>query len=200
MTRIDLSLFRLSNSINDRSSAELSFNNRHETDVRDFDLNHAYAAAVNYRQNVSGAQLKYNYFEGPWLNEAKLNYSRQQRNPNPYSPGIPARNYQYNGSDHFIGSNLSTQNFIQSGIGLRNDLTYSGFHGLGEHVIKGGASIDLLKYDIYKDNNGTPTFSYSDQANGQTYNYDTPYQLVYGRGDPQFNANNNQVGMYIQDD
>jgi hypothetical protein len=202
--REDLIFAKLSDALNDRSSAELSFSNRHETDVRDFDLTHAQQAAVDYRDNTAVVQAKYNYFVGPWLNEAKVNYSRFQRNPNPFTPGIPARNYRYSNTDHFIGSNLSTQDYVQKGIGLRNDLTYSGFHGMGEHVIKGGASIDFVNYDIYKDNNGTPTFSYDATANTgngtQTFNYNTPYQLVYGRGDPNFNAHNNQVGLYLQDD
>ncbi len=198
--REDLVFAKLTNAINDKSSAELSFSDRRETDVRDFDLVHAYQAAVDYHQNVAVAQLKYNYFTGPWLNEAKVDFSRFQRNPSPFTPGIPARNYQYNNSDHFIGSNLSTQNFIQNRLGLRNDVTYTGFQAAGEHVIKGGASVDFVGYDIYKDNNGTPTYFYNATANGQTYNYDTPYQLVYGRGDPQFNAHNNEVGAYIQDD
>lgn len=202
--REDLIFAKLSDAINDRSSAELSFSNRHETDVRDFDLTHARQAAVDYRDNSSVVQLKYNYFVGPWLNEAKVSYSRFQRNPDPFTPGIPARNYRYSNTDHFIGSNLSTQDYIQKGIGLRNDITYSGLRGMGEHVIKGGASIDFAKYDIYKDNNGTPTFYYDVAANTgngtQKYNYATPFQLVYGRGDPNFNANNNQVGLYLQDD
>jgi outer membrane receptor protein involved in Fe transport len=202
--REDLIFAKLSDAINDRSSAELSFSNRHETDVRDFNLSTAVQAAVDYRDNSSVAQLKYNYFVGPWLNEAKASYSRFQRNPNPFTPGIPARDYRYDNADHFIGSNLSTQNYIQSGLGLRNDVTYSGFHGMGEHVIKGGASVDFAKYDIYKDNNGTPTFRYDATANTgngtQTFNYETPYQLVYGRGDPNFDAHNNQVGLYLQDD
>jgi hypothetical protein len=195
---------KLSNTINTRSSAELSVSNRHETDVRDFDLTHAYGAAVFYRQNVSVGQLKYNYFTGPWLNEAKVDFSRFQRNPSPETPGIPARNYIYGNSDHVIGSNRSTQDFVQDRLGLRNDVTYSGLRGMGEHVLKGGASIDFVKYDIVKDNDGTPTFYYNAVANtgtgDQTYNYATPFQLVYGRGDPNFNANNNQVGLYLQDD
>lgn len=202
--RENLFFAKLTDAVSDHSSAELSFTNRLETDVRDFNLTHAYQAAVDYRNKVMVGQLKYNYFTGPWLNEAKVDYSRFRRNPNPYTPGIAARNFRFDNSDHFIGSNLSTQDYIQKRLGLRNDLTYSGFRGLGEHVIKGGASIDFVKYDIYKDNNGTPTFSYDSAANTgngrQTYNYETPYQLVYGRGDPNFNANNNQIGLYLQDD
>lgn len=199
--REDLIFAKLSDAINDRSSLEFSFTNRHETDVRDFDLRHAYQAAVGYRQNVAVGLLKHSYFIGPWLNEAKIDLSRFQRNPSPYTPGIPARNYLFNGADHFIGSNRSTQDFIQDRLGLRNDLTYSGFVG---HVIKSGASVDFVKYNIYKDNNGTPTFFFAATANTgsgtQSYNYASPFQLIYGRGDPNFNAHNNQIGMYVQDD
>ena len=202
--REDLIFAKLSNAINDRSSMDLTFSNRRETDVRDFDLTHALQAAVDYHQHVSVAQLRHNYFVGSWLNEAKVDYSDIERNPAPFTPGIPARNFQYSNTYLFIGSNLSTQDFTQKRLGFRNDLTYSGFRGMGEHVVKGGASIDFVKYDIIKDNNGTPTFYYNAVANTgngpQTYNYATPYQLVYGRGDPTFNANNNQVGLYLQDD
>jgi hypothetical protein len=198
--REDLVFAKLSSAISDRSSADLSFTNRHETDVRDFNLNTAYGAAVFYRQNVSVGQLKYNYFTGPWFNETKVDVSRFQRNPSPETPGTPARNYRYSNTDHFIGSNRSTQDFVQDRLGLRNDLTYTGFRGMGEHVMKGGASIDFVKYDIVKDNDGTPSFYYDATVNGQTYNYATPYQLVYGRGDPNFNANNQQFGLYLQDD
>jgi hypothetical protein len=198
--REDLLFAKLSNAINDRSSAELSVSNRHETDVRDFDLTHSFGSAVNYRQNVTVGQAKYNYFTGPWFNETKVDFSRFQRNPSPNTPGIPARNYIYAGSEHFIGSNLSTQDFVQNRLGLRNDVTYSGLRGVGEHVLKAGASVDLVKYDIVKDNNATPTFYYNAANNGQAYNYATPFQVVYGRGDPNFNANNNQIGAYLQDD
>ncbi|MEP6999623.1 MAG: carboxypeptidase regulatory-like domain-containing protein [bacterium] len=198
--REDLLFAKLSNAINERSSAELSVSNRHETDVRDFNLTNAYQAAVNYRQNVAVGQLKYNYFTGPWLNEAKVDFSRFQRNPSPNTPGLPRRDYIYSNTDHFIGSNASTQDFIQNRLGLRNDVTYTGFQMAGEHVFKVGGSIDLVNYDLVKDNDGTPTFRYNAANNGQTYNYATPFQLNYGSGDPNFKAHNNEFGAYIQDD
>jgi carboxypeptidase family protein/TonB-dependent receptor-like protein len=191
---------KLTDALSDKSSLELSINDRHETDVRDFNLNTAYQAAVDYRQNVFVGQLKHSYFTGPWLNEAKIDYSRFQRFPGPFTPGIPARDFLYNNSDHFIGSNRSTQDFKQNRLGLRNDVTYSGFHAAGDHVFKGGASLDFVNYDIYKDNDGTPTFYFAAAQNGQTYNFATPFQLIYGRGDPNFNANNNEIGLYVQDD
>ena len=195
---------KLDNSFNDKSSAELSFSNRRETDVRDFGGTNAFTEAVNYRQNVTIAQLKYNYFTGPWLNEAKVDYSNFRRNPEPNQPGLPGRHFFYPNGEAYIGSNLSRQDFIQKRLGLRDDITFTGFQLAGDHVIKGGASIDLVKYDILKDNRSTPEFRYRDIANSgngnQVYNYATPYEMVYQSGDPNLNANNHQIGMYIQDD
>jgi len=191
---------KLSNAISDKSSAELSISHRRETDVRDFGGAAAFQTAVNYRQQVSIGQLKYNYFSGPLLNEAKVDYSRFHRNPSPNTPGLPNRLFFYPNGDARIGSNLSTQDFIQKRLGFRDDLTYSGFQMAGEHILKGGASVDFVKYDIVKDNRGTPEFLYSNIEGGVNYGWRSPFQLTYGTGISTLNTGNNQVGMYIQDD
>jgi hypothetical protein len=202
--REDLLFGKVDDAINERSSIELSVSNRHETDVRDFGGNNAFQEAVNFRQNIAIAQLKYNYFDGPWLNEAKVDYSGFERNPKPNEPGLAGRHYFYQGGEAYIGSNLSTQDFNQKRLGLRNDLTYTGAHFAGDHIFKGGASLDFVKYDILKDNRSTPEFQYRDIANtgsgDQVFNYATPFQLIYQSGNPNLNANNRQLGMYIQDD
>ncbi|MGB2715356.1 MAG: hypothetical protein WBC51_14330, partial [Vicinamibacterales bacterium] len=160
----------------------------------------SFQEAVNFRQNVSVAQLRYNRFSGPWLNETKIDYSRFRRNPSPNVPGLPARIYQYGNTDNVIGSNFSTQDFIQKRVGFRDDLTYSGFQGGGQHVFKAGASIDLVTYDVFKGNDETPRFYYRDSANGTSYAFRTPYQLIYGTGNAFLNKTNNQIGAYLQDD
>jgi hypothetical protein len=202
--RENLFFGKLDNSINEHSSAELSFSNRHETDIRDFGDKTAYQEAVNYRNNVTIGQLKYNYFTGPWLNEAKIDFSKFQRNPTPNDPGLPARRFQVPGFDAVIGSNLSVQDFIQKRLGLRNDLTFTGFRFGGDHVVKGGASLDFVKYDVLKANRSTPEFYYRDVANSgngnQVFNYATPYQMVWQTGNAGLNTSNKQFGTYIQDD
>ena len=191
---------KVSYALNNTSSAEVNVSNRAETDVRDFGSGRSLQSAVNFRQNVLVAQAKHNLFTGPWLNEAKIDFSRFQRNPRPATLDLPARIYQLPGGDARIGSDFSTQDFVQNRIGLRNDLTYSGFNRGGEHVFKTGASIDFVRYDIVKDNDGTPRFLYREIQNGQAYNYATPYELFYGTGDPNLKASNNQIGLYLQDD
>src|SRR5205814_547741 len=139
---------KLNYAVSPSSSAELSFNNRHETDVRDFGGNTSFLSAVNYRNNVGVGLLKYNIFKGQWLNEAQVTYQRFRRNPSPNTPGEVNRIFERAGGGAQIGSNLSIQNFTQRRIGLRNDLTYTGWRAGGDHVLKGGVNIDFLNYDV----------------------------------------------------
>ncbi len=191
---------KLTYALSPRQTAEFSFNNRHETDVRDFGPCcgagfNAFSEAVNFRQNVTVAQLRHNYFAGQWLNETKVDYSRFRRNPSPNESGIPLRLFQVPGGDYNIGSNRSTQDFIQKRLGVRNDLTYSGLRWAGAHVLKTGASVDFVSYNIVKDNDGTPRFLYN-----AAYNYENPFELNYGTGDPNLDKKNTQIGLYLQDD
>ncbi len=191
---------KLSNAINENSSAEVSVSHRNETDVRDFGGNTSLQSANDFRQQVTVAQVKHNFFSGPFLNEAKVDFSRFKRNPSPATPGTPSRQFFYPNGEARIGSSLSEQDFVQRRIGLRDDVTYSGFKMAGEHVIKGGASFDFVNYDIVKGNRTTPQFFYSNIEGGVNYGYRSPFQVIYGTGDPNVDVNNNQVGAYIQDD
>src|SRR5260370_12068227 len=77
----------------------------------------AFNEAVNYRQDVSIVQLRYNRFWGAWLNEAKVDYSRFRRNPSPNNPGLPAPGYSDsvsgNNTNNYAATNLSPHTFIQ---------------------------------------------------------------------------------------
>ncbi len=191
---------KITNAINESSNAEVSVSHRDETDVRDFGGATSFQSAVDFRQTVSVVQAKHNYFSGPLLNEAKIDFSRFRRNPTPATPGLASRLFFYPNGDARIGSNLSSQDYIQRRIGLRDDVTHSGIRLAGEHVFKGGVSLDFVKYDILKDNRGTPEFVYSNIEGGVNYGFRSPFQLVYGTGDGKVDVNNTQVGLYIQDD
>jgi hypothetical protein len=196
---------KLSGEINDKSSAELSISNRHETDIRDFGGNGAYMIANNYHNYNTAVQLKHNFFAGPLLNEALLSYVKFHRGFSPNTPGTAHRLYIYPSNCCFeIGSAKSQQEYIQKGPGFRDDLTYTGFQLGGEHVIKGGVSLDFPTYDVNKNNDGTPAFEYQDIRDvgygPQVYNYRNPFQLNYGTGDPLAKASNKEFGTYIQDD
>src|SRR6266550_4697926 len=196
---------KLSDEISDKQSAELTFSNRHETDVRDFGGNNALLTANNVHNYNTAVQLKHSFFTGPWLNEALLSYTHFHRGFNPATPGTAHRVFVLPTACCFeIGSGRSTQEYIQKGPAFRDDITYTGFQLAGEHVIKGGFSLDFPTYDINKDNDGTPVFTYArtqDTGNGnQTYNFASPFRLQYGTGNPFLKTSNKQFGTYLQDD
>lgn len=201
---------KLNYSIGDNSSLEVSYNNRHETDVRDFGGLTAAQAAVNYRQDIGLGIIKHSYFRGAWLNEASVTYGRFRRNPSPDNANLPSREFQ-NGTltgccagIGRIGSFLSIQDFTQKRIGFRDDLTYTGFRAGGDHVFKTGVTVDFMTYDVIKRNDETPHFFYADTIlrGGDTlaFNYRSPYQLVWQYGNPGLKADNTQMGVYLQDD
>jgi hypothetical protein len=196
---------KLSDQISDKSSAELSISNRHETDVRQFGGNDAFSSALNYHNYNTVVQLKHSYFTGPWLNEALASYSKFHRGFGPNTAGMAHRLYIYPTNCCFnIGSFVSTQEYIQKGPKFRDDVTYTGFQLGGEHVFKGGLSLDFPTYDVNKNNDGTPRFEYQNIRNqgfgDQVYNYASPFQMFYGSGDPVINSSNKQMGAYLQDD
>ncbi|HEX6629417.1 MAG TPA: carboxypeptidase regulatory-like domain-containing protein [Gemmatimonadaceae bacterium] len=190
--------------ISNNQSAEIAFNNRHETDIRDFGGNTTAAAAVNVHNYNTVIQAKHNYFTGPWLNEAKIDFSKFHRGFSPNQLGQPRRLYTAGGTDYVIGSAASIQEYIQKRVGFRDDVTFTGFQLMGEHVFKGGLSFNHNTYDVDKRNDFVPQFHYAQTANtgngNQTYNFQVPFELRFGSGDPFMKSTNNEFGTYVQDD
>lgn len=210
----------------EHSTAQLSWTQRIEHDIRDFGTDNAgngtsYSNAVNLKNTDGIGNLKYTYSTGPWLSETQANYENLERNPGPNFPGSFARQYFYFASgapsapllNNMIGSNLSIQDYTQQRFALRSDVTYTGFHGMGDHVFKAGVSLAHLKYDIIKENNITPQFLYTDSVQTNcwcrtrdttsgfhAFDFTQPYRLSYGTGLPGLNTTNNEIGAYLQDD
>src|SRR5256712_603606 len=129
---------KLNYNVGRHSTAELSFNDRHETDVRDFGGVNATAfqSAINHAVDATTTIFKHNYFTGPWVNEANLTYEHFKQEPTPNTPGIPQRWFYIQTTNTCcatIGSNLSTQAFTQQRFAVRDDITYTGIHGGCEH-------------------------------------------------------------------
>lgn len=187
---------KLSYAQSEHASLELSVNSRAEHDIRDFGGLTAYEAATRFQNAVTTATLRHTYAPGgDWLNEATASWQRYHYNPQPATPAAIRRLFGF-GCCAVLGSYNTVQDFTQRRISLRNDLTYTGLRSGGNHVIKMGANVDLLHYDIIKRNSETPLFVYElwfDSAK-------TPERVEFQAGDPNFASNNTQIGAYIQDD
>src|SRR5262249_47124253 len=86
------------------------------------------------------------------------------------------------------------QLFQQDRLALRDD--FSRFpHWHGTHALKAGGVVSFMKYDVTKFFNANPVFRFR-----STENFAFPFEASFGLGDPNLNANNTQVGLYLQDD
>ena len=190
--RSNLGFGKLTFAQSDKTTYELSYSLRHETDVRSFGGNTSFETAENVRNDVNSVIAKRTWASGNHLNETLFNFSRATWNPSPEEDANVGLNYDGVGR---IGGRDTYQKFVQDRYSLRHDYTYTGFHAAGEHVIKLGGNFDALKYSATKDFDGNPVYSFR-----STENFAFPYQAVYGKGDPTISRPNNQLGLYAQDD
>ena len=176
----------------DRHTFDLSANIRDETDVRGFGGQTSFQSAEDVQQQIYTGIASWKYATGPWLNEAQLSGQYYRWNPLPLNEETVGLNYQ---GIIRIGGRDTEQRFTQQRISLRNDLTRSGIELAGQHVFKGGVSLDFLSYEGVKFFTGNPVFDFrQDEA------YLRPFQARFGFGDPTQDADNTQFGIYLQDD
>jgi len=194
---------KLSYDATSHSSVELSTSVRHEYDIRNFGGGQTLQNAINWGNDVDFGTLKHSYFTGSWLNEASLTYERFRRTQVAAYPGTPQQQFGF----ATLGSYESNQDFTQKRLGFRDDLTYTGFHSGGDHVIKVGTTLDFLTYNVNKGNNESPQFIYGDQVDcnpncvgNESYAYKNPFKMVWAAGNPFLSTHNAQIGVYAQDD
>jgi hypothetical protein len=189
---------KLSYEATPHSSLELTVDDRHNSDLREFGrlfglADHARDFAALLNVDTYTGRAKYSWFNGPWLNEATVGYQRYRDQHRPDSPGTVTNFLCCFAA--WVGSNNTIQDFRQGRLTFRNDLTYSGFNRGGQHVIKTGVNVDFLSYDVLKRNSENPLFVWTDADS-----FKTPEHLEFQLGNPNYNARNTQFGVYLQDD
>lgn len=175
---------------------EVSTSIRDEYDLRDFGGIQARSAAVHFNQDIATFAGKYQYSGSSWLNELGISFQRYQWHPTPDGDDEFNFLWRANGQDvAFTGARCCTQDWVQERLNLRNDVTYTLPGLLGDHVFKVGAGVDFANYNIVQTNFIRPRFIY-DSSN----DYAFPVEAVAGFGTPGVDIENNQIGIYIQDD
>ena len=170
---------------------------RHETDIRRFggqfgDVQRAYSAGENFRNTVATGRIKQTLYGTDQVNEAQASYQFYQYNPDPLD--FTTVGSVYDGNNRLGGAD-TRQDLRQGRTSLRDDYTYSGFKAGGAHVVKIGANFDYVTYDINKQLNENPFFTFSGSNNNAF-----PVRALIGAGDPRLTTNNSQLGAYAQDD
>jgi len=169
---------------------------RHEDEVKDVGGTRAFEAGTDIINGVWNVQAKNAWLSTKFLNETIIGYQDYKWNPSPVVPGIVGQDYQ---NVLRIGSTDNLQNFNQKRFTIRDDFTLLDLHGFGDHVAKLGAVFNHNTYDVQKQFNGIPVYRFrSDIPAGSPFAF--PFEASFGFGNPDLSLNNNQFGVYLQDD
>ena len=172
----------------DNNTVDLSYSKRSETDIQGFGGTISREAAENKKNDVDTYLLKWSHRGGSIFNEFSMSYLDYKYNPTSLNPDSPT--FEYQGIITFGGKDGS-QSIRQQSMTLRDDLTYS---GLDNHLIKVGVRFSAQNYDFQKLFNIQPKFIFR----GPDFSF--PQQAFLGLGNPRIKAQNDTLGMYIQDD
>ncbi|MGZ8411772.1 MAG: TonB-dependent receptor [Gemmatirosa sp.] len=175
----------------DRSTVDVSATIRSDEDFRGFGGTTAFSAAENVAIDVYTGVANWRRAGDRFLNEAQVNAQYMKWNPT-------ARDFTTVGRDYGfirVGGKDSNQEFEQTRLSLRDDVTRAGVQLAGDHVFKGGVNADFLAYRSEKFQNFNPVFRFRPEEQ-----YARPYEASFGFGDPDVTSNNVQFGAYLQDD
>jgi hypothetical protein len=190
--RENLGFAKLTYAQSDRSTFDVSANLRHETDFRGFGGQTTFQSSENLKVDVFTSVANWKYAGDRWLNEAQINGQHFVWNPTASSLDVIGKNY-FGLLD--TGGRDTDQRFTQNRISLRDDITRSGVRAGGDHVLKGGVSVDFLSYEGVKNIQENPEFRFRSDEN-----WSRPFEVGFGFGDPTITNTNQQIGAYLQDD
>ena len=186
------------------SSLELSYNGRYEHDTRDFGGLRPFESGVRFNNRVNTGLFKFKHSGGFWLNESMLTFQRATDNPSPVPGTEPVSRLYGFGCCAQLGPDVTVQNFTQTRIGARHDISYAGWQWHGQHILKGGVNLDFVNYRVLKQNDVIPRFVYEQFAQGGSAtapdSFQIPDRVELRAGTANFVTDNQQFGVYAQDD
>jgi outer membrane receptor protein involved in Fe transport len=167
---------------------------RKENEIRDFGGQTSEQSANNIENGVWNVQIKNTWVSTSYMSETTTSYNDYRWNPQPVNPGQIGLNYE---QVLRIGGGNNHQDFDQRRFTFREDFSFLDIKGLGNHVVKSGAYINVNDYNVHKFQNDNPEFDFSSSISPD---FSFPYQAFFGFGNPNISAHNNQYGVYVQDD
>lgn len=161
------------------------------------------STGIDSKTREDRALLRWEHRGDGWINDLKLTYENVNWAP---TPQFFDNGHLYHDSAAALifrdGGGANYQSKGQKGYALQDDVTFTSLPG---HTIKIGIKAKLAKLRTLSLTNTNASFYYNTQYNGATWNYATPYRMVFGfdsglGGDPQVKSDNLQLGLYAQDD
>ena len=203
----------------DRDRFELRAQIRKENQTSNIGGVTAASAGIQTKNTDKRYELYWSHSGDSWFNEFLLDYQNAFYVPQQITSGV--------GSAYTFGTNNSLvvqtgapdpraeQNKGQKGPGFKDDLTFTDFHWLGDHVVKMGiryADLTLVSQDagdstaqaFYNVCSGDASIDNANCPPGFTGTIDTPYKAVFAVPSvglsPLVTSKDKQFGAYAQDD
>ncbi|HJP99524.1 MAG TPA: TonB-dependent receptor, partial [Rhodanobacteraceae bacterium] len=179
----------------------------------------AASAGIQTKNTDKRYELYWSHSTDSWFNEALLTYENAFYVPQQITGGV-GQVYTYGSNNSTVlitgaPSPLASQNKGQKGPAFKDDLTFTDFHWLGDHVVKAGIRYADLTLVAQDSGDATAQAYYNvcstDAANnnsscppGFVGTVDTPYKEFFAVPSaglsPIVRTKDKQYGAYIQDD
>ncbi|MES1245374.1 MAG: carboxypeptidase regulatory-like domain-containing protein [Acidobacteriota bacterium] len=168
-----------------------TYHRRDEQEIRGFGNQRTRDGAESLEIGTDAFVVKHSWILGNFLNEAAGTAQTLQWAPTALASDTPRLNYI---GILDVGGKDATQDFKQDKIGLRDDVSTS-FEWRGTHTVKAGLSYNWLDYKVTKQTFENALFEFRSDEGWQF-----PFQARIGFGDPTLEFDNQQAGLYLQDD
>ncbi|HKR64545.1 MAG TPA: TonB-dependent receptor [Thermoanaerobaculia bacterium] len=190
--RSDLAFGKISYQMAASSLFDVSANYRKETDVRGFGGETSFESAENAKQDVWGLTGRHQYTASTWYNELTGSIQDFHWNPSPTNPGEVG--FVYEGLLR-IGGRDTEQDIGQRRLAFRDDVTFSNLNLRGTHTLKVGGNVEFLDYTATKFFEENPRYFFRSDLSSTI-----PYKARFGLGNPDLSADNQEYGLYAQDE
>ncbi|MGI8840152.1 MAG: TonB-dependent receptor [Caulobacteraceae bacterium] len=162
----------------------------------------SFQQAQNNKNHELTLMAKDTWRHDNWVNEATIDLLASTVNPSIENPNLPGQVFgAYQGPVLTIGGYSTAQKETERDITLRDNFTLSGVDWHGSHVFKAGAKVSFDRFTAEGGPDTNPQFLYNDLPGPPLFQtFAVPFQATYGVGDPHINADDTQVGLFLQDD
>ncbi len=185
------------------NTIDLAFQNREESDLRDFGGTAAHSHGSNLNQYIRQGSIQWKYRADNMLNELALEYQSYHwlQSPLQAGPGITLiqSSTNFNTVANLGGATFS-QEKAQDSVTLKDTVTLTGLDWHGHHVVKGGIKLANYKYTATENDHFNPEFFYDATTYVYGSNSNVPVRARIADGDPRVTGTNMQLGLFIQDD
>ncbi len=185
---------------------ELTGKYRKESQIDGIGGVNTYAFGSTRKNDDTRLDLRYQYTNGDWLNDAHLIYEDSTYEPRPITAngyGIHLLDYTVDGGGRTVLNYGAGENFQrkgQKGTGIQDDLTWSGLEWNGNHTFKAGFKYKSIDINAFEQQPYSPQFYYDLNESTSVPTRVEFGQLVPGAPQRDIKSKNQQFGIYVQDD